>query len=137
MKQQTLKEELTSLSQVPPHARHPSEEKHEYCLSSFFYSAKGYHLMLQSFPFPAVSSFYKHFGMEMKKLKEYICGTKYIPFLLEYYIEMYDIKKICLLSSLEMQPLHVVTQCLKIFMVIAICIYISYNHYYVFILFFI
>lgn len=88
-----LMEELTKLSKVAPHARHPSEQMYEYCLSSYFYSAKGYRFSLQSFPFPSVSSLYKHFGIEMSKLKEYISDIKYVPFLLESYIEMYEIQK--------------------------------------------
>ncbi|KAK8881311.1 hypothetical protein M9Y10_004046 [Tritrichomonas musculus] len=65
----------------------------EYCLASYFYSAKGYRYSLQSFPFPAVSTLYKHFGVEMKKMDEYICDIKYVTVLLESFIEILGVEK--------------------------------------------
>ena len=88
-----LMAELIELYKYEPHARKPSEKMLEYCLASYFYSAKGYRYSLQSFPFPAVSTLYKHFGVEMKKMNEYICDIKYVTVLLESFIEILGVEK--------------------------------------------
>lgn len=85
--------ELIELYKCEPHARKPSEKMLEYCLASYFYSAKGYRYSLQSFPFPAVSTLYKYFGVEMKKMNEYICDIKYVTFLLESFMEIFGVEK--------------------------------------------
>lgn len=87
--------ELNRLKEVQPHARKFSETLYEYSFSLYLYSAKCYKFMLQSFPFPAVSSIYYHYGDEMDKHKEYICDLKYSAFLIDSYIEVFHIPEDC------------------------------------------
>ena len=87
--------ELNQLKEVEPHSRKFSETLYEYAFSLYLYSAKCYKFMLQSFPFPAVSSIYYHYGNEMNKHKEYICDLKYSSFLIDSYKEIFNIPEDC------------------------------------------
>lgn len=87
--------ELEHLSTENPHSRKFSLNLYEYAFSLYLYSAKCYRFILQTFPFPAVSSLYRHFGEEMNRHKDYICSKRYSRFLIDSYVELFNIPLGC------------------------------------------
>ena len=90
-----IMDELMKLKPICPHLRRYSENIYDYAFSLYLYSAKCYRFILQTFPFPSVSSLYYHFSEDMNLHKEYICNIKYSTFLLDSYIEIFDIPQKC------------------------------------------
>ena len=86
-----IMDELNKLKTVEPKSRRFSDKLYEYSFSLYLYSAKCYKFVLQTFPFPSVSSLYYHFGDELNRNKDYICNLKYSKFLLDSYIEIFEI----------------------------------------------
>ncbi|KAK8881009.1 hypothetical protein M9Y10_003718 [Tritrichomonas musculus] len=92
MSNEVILSELNELSKIEPNLRRYSENIYDYALSLYLYSAKCYRFILQTFPFPCVSSLYNHFAVEMNMHKNYICSKRYAKFLIESYKEIFNIE---------------------------------------------